>query len=36
LSPAEFWLLHGGIVGCGTVLILLLRRPLLRVLRMPA
>lgn len=33
LSPAQFWSMHGAIVGCGTVLILFLRGPLLRVLR---
>lgn len=36
LSTTQFWLMHGAIVGCGTVLILLLRGPLLRVLRVSA
>lgn len=34
LSPAAFWLMHGAIVGSGAVLILLLRRPLLREMKL--
>jgi proton-dependent oligopeptide transporter, POT family len=34
MSPAAFWLLHGAIVGAGAVLILLLRRPLLREMKL--
>lgn len=36
VSPALFWSLHAAIVGCGTLLVVLLRRPLLRMLRMRA
>ena len=34
LSPAAFWLMHAAIVGSGAVLILLLRRPLLREMKL--
>jgi POT family proton-dependent oligopeptide transporter len=34
LTPAAFWLMHGAIVGSGAVLILLLRRPLLREMKL--
>ncbi|HEV8329921.1 MAG TPA: peptide MFS transporter [Steroidobacteraceae bacterium] len=34
VSPATFWLLHAAIVGAGAVLILLLRRPLLREMKL--
>lgn len=36
LSPAAFWLMHAAIVGTGTVLLLLLRRPLLREMKLGA
>lgn len=34
MSPGAFWLMHGTIVGAGAVLILLLRRPLLREMKL--
>jgi POT family proton-dependent oligopeptide transporter len=34
LSPAEFWLMHAAIVGAGSVLLVLLRRPLLREMKL--
>ena len=36
LSPAAFWGLHAGIVGTGGLLLIVLERPLLRLLRIPS
>jgi len=34
LTPTEFWLLHGAVAGLGALLVLLLRRPLGRAMRL--
>lgn len=34
LSPAQFWLLHAALAGAGALLVLLLRRPLSRAMRL--
>ena len=34
LSPADFWLLHAAIVGAGAVLIVALRGPLRRAMKL--
>jgi POT family proton-dependent oligopeptide transporter len=36
MSPAAFWLLHAAIVGSGAVLLLALRSPFTRALRLEA
>ena len=35
LSPAQFWLVHAAIVGTGALLVVLVRRPFTRLLKIP-
>lgn len=36
LQPAGFWLLHAAVAGAGTIVVIFLRRPLVRTLRLDA